>query len=77
MKDLSIEELKDFILWAKDQKIQQVSIGNTTVVFSNLAFLDENNSFSVNKSTNTEGIASEVTEKHPNQTEDPDLFYST
>ena len=37
----TVEDLKDFILWAKDQKIQEVHVGKTVVVFSALALTED------------------------------------
>jgi len=34
------QELKDFILWCRDQRIKSVSTGQLTVEFSDYAFLD-------------------------------------
>ena len=35
------EKLKEFILWAKSQRIETVKIGEIEVRFSNLAFIDD------------------------------------
>ena len=35
------DELKEFILWAKREKIQQFVVGDTQIVFSTLALVDE------------------------------------
>lgn len=41
MKFSNIKELKDFLIWCKSQKMQQVSIDGMTFVFSGLALVDE------------------------------------
>jgi len=41
MRFENVNELKAFIQWAKGQKIQQMSVGEVTVVFSPMAFMEE------------------------------------
>lgn len=41
MKFDNVEDLKDFLSWCKKQKIQQVSLGEMVVTFSNLALMEE------------------------------------
>ena len=36
-----VEELKQFVIWARDQKIQQVKVGEVEVTFSALALLSD------------------------------------
>jgi hypothetical protein len=37
----NVEELKEFLLWARDQKIQHAKVGEVEVVFSALAMVGE------------------------------------
>jgi len=37
----TIAEIKDFVLWAKEQKIKEVTLGSATIHFSDLAFIPE------------------------------------
>lgn len=37
----TIEQVKDLIIWAKEQKIQAISIGDVGVTFSPMAFYEE------------------------------------
>ncbi len=36
----TVEQLKEFIIWAKDQKVQEVHVGKVVVVFSALALTE-------------------------------------
>lgn len=50
-----IEELKEFLLWAKGERIQKVEVGDVKVEFSHLAFLGTFDDLSEAKTpTNTE-----------------------
>lgn len=37
----SIEELKEFILWAKSQKVKSIKLGDINVEMSDLAFIGD------------------------------------
>ena len=37
----TIAEIKDFVLWAKEQKIKEVTLGSATIHFSDLAFVPD------------------------------------
>lgn len=66
----TIEQVKDLIIWAKEQKVQALSIGDVGVTFSPLAFIDE--------SPSSQTFSQEVIEpNNPNAPQDDeDLFWS-
>lgn len=37
----TIDQLKEFIIWAKSEKIQQVKVNNVEVTFSTLALIED------------------------------------
>lgn len=36
----TVDELKEFLMWAKEQRISEVKVGETHIVFSSLALMD-------------------------------------
>ena len=70
MKFENVDELKAFIQWAKGQKIQQLVVGEVTVVFSPMAFMEEELKIE-------EKVASDLPISLSTPTEDdPDLYAS-
>ena len=69
MKFETVNELKDFITWAKSQKIQQMSVGDITVVFSPMAFMEEEPKIE-------EKVASDLPIPDGRLGDDPDLYAS-
>lgn len=70
----NIEELKELILWSKEQKLTAVKIGDVEFHFSNLA-LAELSKLNLELEQPTEGL-SETDEKQKKQDID-DLFWSS
>jgi hypothetical protein len=87
------KELKDFIEWAKSQRIKRIKVskGTTEVEFSDLAFIDGlgvddlSNAYSANASTSTPRVKEEASTSktltdtlQPNASEeDEDLYWSS
>lgn len=69
-------ELKAFILWAKEQKIQRIKVDNIEVELSTLAFIDEPILAPLRQSIMPKSDKL-VPEKAAEPTEDPDLFWSS
>lgn len=69
------DELKEFLLWAKEQKILKVKVKDVEVEFSAFAFIDEQTGAST--SSATPPALSEATADKPTRIQDdPDLFHS-
>lgn len=71
------DELKAFIIWAKEQKIQRIKIDKIEVEISNLAFIDGLEMAPLRQPATIKPVPS--SDKEPakaEETEDPDLFWS-
>jgi hypothetical protein len=73
----TVDELKEFLVWAKAQRISEVKVGETHIVFSSLAIMDTLNSDSPASLTLAEAI--NAVQKTPEQLakEEEDLLYAS
>ena len=67
----SVGELKEFLGWCRNQKMQQVTIGDMLFVFSPLAYIDNNADTYSGRDLSEPPVA-----KHVRTEDDDDLFYS-
>lgn len=75
-----VDSLKSFILWCKEQKIQEVKVDNVIVMFSPMNFVPEiDGSIEDNLLANTtRDLSTPPNLKHTAPTEDdPDLYWSS
>lgn len=66
------EELKEFLLWAKQEKVVRVKIADIEVEFSGLALIEE-----ANLNTATEPKSGEELKPQETDKEDEMLYWST
>lgn len=68
------EELKEFVIWAKGQRVLRLKVGEVEIEFSTLAFIDDVVASTAvpNPSTLPEANPEPVTRVQ----DDPDLFHS-
>lgn len=75
----TVDELKEFILWAKDQKVQSVKVDNIEFTMSNYALIQDLIG-PTSQTSSTKPRVEEVVPPIPDPTkpppEDPDLFWS-
>lgn len=71
-------QLKNFITWAKSQKIAQLQVGDVQIVFSPLAFIDDvPNEFDAPKPKTEERTTAKtlLDDLKPDDDEDENLLY--
>lgn len=80
----TVAQLKEFILWAKAQKIQQISVGKTVVVFSDYALAETvsnelDRQYSPSTPTEERDTSRTLTDDEPEMADDEDalLFHSS
>jgi hypothetical protein len=73
----TVDELKEFVIWARSQKVKQIKVDNIEVVMSDMAFIEDltglpSQTLAAPKAE-TPNIADPL---NGPPLDDPDLFYS-
>lgn len=69
----TVQEIQEFIVWAKSQKIKKIKLKGVEVEISELAFID---TIAPQASEYTKPQENQIDNQTKNEEEDPDLFYS-
>lgn len=76
-----VEDLKEFILWCKEQKIGAIKINDIEINFTNLAFIEDVSSFNedmdLDGSTINEGLKKSELKLNGDEVDDETLFWSS
>ena len=77
----NIEEIKEFLVWAKSERIKKIEVAGISAEFSDLAFVGDFADLSNDKSTTTAELSSSTTptdiQEEPvnNEETDEDLLF--
>lgn len=76
---MSMEELKSLIIWAKEQRVKILEVSGIKVEFSELAFIEQVQGMDIGQSPNPKLTASSQTFADDAQNEDDEdlLFHSS
>ena len=73
---LSIDELKSLIIWAKAQKVKVLEVSGIKVEFTELAFIDEVPGLSQDKTPSVPASSQSFTDDYKDEEDDDLLFHS-
>ncbi len=71
-----VEDLKELLLWAKEQKILKLKVGDVEVEFSAFAFMESDPTARLADSTQPPALIEATAEPDIAMKDDPDLFHS-
>lgn len=71
----NIEELKEFILWCKENKVKKVKLDSLEFDIYELGLLDVTQTSTDTKVSSSANLSDTL--KEPSVNEDPDLYWST